>query len=252
MRVGSITLALVTFAFVFGGATFGMYLRKTLPQTYLTAETQDGVKETMVFIVTMSALVLGLLVASAKGHYDSEVDMMMQLSANFITLDRILANYGPETKEARTQLREIVLTSIERMPPERDAHALQSAEGRPGEVLMSRIHELAPKDDEQRVLKSQALSCLLNIASTRWLFFLHRTASTPLVLVFILIFWLTVIFIRLGMSYPSNAVELASLLLAALSIAAAVLLIMKFYSPYEGWLRMPITPLQTALQQIGQ
>ena len=251
--MGPITTSLVAFGCIFGGALFGMYLRRALPEKYLTAEIKDGIKETFVLIVTMSALVLGLLVASAKGHFDTEADGIVQLSANLISLDRTLAIYGPETKDARAQLRELILSIIARMHPAKDTQALQSgAKARPGEALLGAIQELAPKDDAQRVLKSQALSISFNIASTRWLMYLQRATSTPSILVFVMIFWLAMIFVRLGIFYPTNAITVPSLFVAALSVSAAVLLIMRLYSPYEGLLQIPIAPLQMALQQIGQ
>jgi hypothetical protein len=50
----------------------------------------------MGLVGTMCALVLGLLISSAKGNLDIQNMELTQMSANVILLDRVLAHYGPE------------------------------------------------------------------------------------------------------------------------------------------------------------
>ena len=100
----------IIFACVFGGALLGMLLRNFLPEHHLNADSKDVVKLGMALIATMSALLLGLLIASAKGSYDAQSGEVIQISANILQLDRVLARYGPETKEARDVLRRTALS----------------------------------------------------------------------------------------------------------------------------------------------
>jgi len=93
--------ALVVFGCVFGGALLGMRLRSLLPETHRSPESKDLIRSTMALIGTMSALVLGLLVASAKGNYDAKRDQLTAAAANIVLLDRVLAHYGPEAQSAR-------------------------------------------------------------------------------------------------------------------------------------------------------
>ena len=102
--MSSITISLIVFAWVFGGALFGIFLHAVLPQHHLSSETKDIVKLGMGLVGTMAALVLGLLVASAKGSYDAQGTELTQISANVALLDRALALYGPETKETRANI----------------------------------------------------------------------------------------------------------------------------------------------------
>jgi hypothetical protein len=71
----------------------------------------------MGLIATMSALVLALLTNSAKGSYDTQRNEVTQVAASAILLDRVLAHYGPETKEARDLLKVSVAGMIDRMWP---------------------------------------------------------------------------------------------------------------------------------------
>jgi hypothetical protein len=72
----------VVFACVFGGALLGMLLRNVLPEHHLKEDSKDAVKLGMALIATMSALVLGLLIASAKSSYDAQSGEVTQMSAN--------------------------------------------------------------------------------------------------------------------------------------------------------------------------
>src|ERR1700758_4917219 len=106
--MGPLAVSGIVFACVLGGILLGMILRAILPEEHLSAESKDVVKLGVGLIGTLTALVLGLLVASAKGSFDTQKNGLAQLSGNVIYLDRTLARYGPEAKEARDMLRESV------------------------------------------------------------------------------------------------------------------------------------------------
>ena len=113
--MSSTIISLIVFACVFGGALLGIFLHAVLPQNHLTNESKDIVKLGMGLVGTMAALVLGLLVASAKGSYDTQSAELTQMSANIALLDRVLAHYGPETKEARALLRGAVVVLLDQL-----------------------------------------------------------------------------------------------------------------------------------------
>jgi hypothetical protein len=122
-----------------------MLLRGRLPQHHLSPETKDLVKLGVGLIGTMSALVLGLLVASAKGSYDAQRSELIQMSAKVVFLDRVLAHYGPEMKETRDLLRRFVAGTIEKMWPE---HGSRPAQLQPdkatGDTFYDKVQALSP------------------------------------------------------------------------------------------------------------
>jgi hypothetical protein len=67
----------------------------------LSADTRDAIKLAVGIIATMSALILGLLVSSAKTSFDTSAAEISQLSADLILLDRQLVHYGPGAKDIR-------------------------------------------------------------------------------------------------------------------------------------------------------
>ena len=111
--MSSFTTSLIGAASIFAGAILGMGLQRRLPSHHLSKEMQDLVKLSAGTIATLTALVLGLLVSSAKSSFDGIQTGIVQGSAKFILLDRALARYGPESKAAREQLKRVVAAGIE-------------------------------------------------------------------------------------------------------------------------------------------
>ncbi len=99
--MSSMTISLTAFGCVLGCALLGIFVRSALPPEHLNADSKDVVKLSMGLVATLSALVLGLLIASAKGFYDTQNNELTDMSAKVILLDRLLAHYWPQTKETR-------------------------------------------------------------------------------------------------------------------------------------------------------
>jgi Protein of unknown function (DUF4239) len=249
----SIKISLIVFICIFGGAVLGIVLHAVLPQHHLSAESKDIVKLGMGLVGTMAALVLGLLVASAKSSYDTQSAEVTQLTTNVSLLDRILAHYGPETKEARNLLRETIARVVSQIWVEDGASTgPASPQSAGGEVLYDKIQELSPKDGSQRSLKTQALSIVMETGKLRQLMFTQGTAAVSIPLLVVLVAWLTVIFISFGLFAPFNATVVSSLFISALSVSGAIFLILDMYTPYTGVIGISSAPLQIALAQLAQ
>jgi hypothetical protein len=248
--MGPIAISLIVFACVFGGAVFGMILRSRKAQ--LSADSKDVVKLGCGLVSTMCAVVLGLLVASAKGSYDTQNNELTEMSAKVVLLDRVLAHYGPETKEVRDVLRSIVASFLARTWPKEHASSAQlEAPSRDAEAILDTIQGLSPKDDRQRLLQGQATSIVLALVQTRWLQYVQGAVSVPIPLLVILVFWLTVVFATFGLLAPLEGTVVSSLLVSALSVSATFFLILGLYSPYVGLIQVSSSPVRAALTQLG-
>lgn len=244
-------ISLTAFACVFGGALLGIVLRATLPPDHLSADSKDVVKLSMGLVATLSALVLGLLIASAKGSYDTQSNDLTEMSAKVVLLDRVLAHYGPETKETRNLLRAAVVGILDQMGSNISSSRLKAPSGG-ADVLLDKIQELAPEDDRQRSLQAQALSIVLGLGQTRWLQDAQEVTSVSMPLLAVLVFWLTIIFISFGLFAPANGTVVSSLVVSALSVSAAIFLILELYTPYSGLIKVSSAPLRVALAHLGQ
>lgn len=249
-----LTTSLVVFLCVFGGALLGMLVSPLLPVQHQGSDSKDIVRLGMGLVATTVAVALGLLIASAKSFYDTQCTEMTQLAANYVLLDRVLAHYGPEASDARAAERAVLgshlglskaLDSTNRGYSEIKSGTLR------GEVILDRIQDLSPKDDNQRSLKTQAINLSIELGRTRWLMFEQNTVPFPNLLFFMLICWLIVLFLSFGIFAPRNFTVLAGLLMAAMAVCGAVLLILAMYHPQSGLIQVSDAPLRAAFAQLG-
>jgi hypothetical protein len=251
--LSTIAIGLVVFALVFGSALLAMFVHRKLPEDHLTSDSKDVVKLGVALIATMSALVLSLLISSAKTAFDTRSNQLVQASADIVLLDRALARYGPETKEARSLLQRDVADTVERFWPENGSKHITIDPGvSPAEAIYDKIDELAPQSEGQRSLRSQSLSLALNVGQARLLMLAHMGSSIPLPFLVILVFWLCIIFASFGLFAPRNATVIAVLGVCALSVACAIFLIIELDRSFEGLLQVSGAPMRTALAQLGR
>lgn len=248
----AIGISLIVFACVAGGALFGMFLASVLPPQHLTNEAKDTVKLGMGLIGTMTAILLGLLIASAKTFFDTQSTELTKLSSNVILLDRILAHCGPDAKDARDVLRSAVGRVLDTMWPQEHAGNSQAAAPGGGEVLYEKIQALTPQNDSQRSLQSQALNEALDLGKTRWLMFEQASNSVSTTLLVVLVLWLSLIFCSFGLLAPRNPLVVVTLCLCALCVSAAIFLMIEMYSPYQGLVQVSSAPLRAALVHLGK
>ena len=250
--MSSVATGVIALVCVFGGAVLGMALRTRLPKHHLDAETKDVVKLGMGLVGTMAALILGLLVTSAKTAYDTQNAELTQVAANAMMLDRVLAHYGPETNEARQSLKNGMARALDKMGAETARGTVQGTGPRGSESLYEMIHQLTPKDDAQRSQKSEALGIAMSLGQTRWLMYEQQGIAPSKPLVYVMIFWLTIVFLSWGLFAPKHATVVATFFAAALAVSVALFLILEMYTPYSGLIRISSAPLKAALTQLGQ
>jgi hypothetical protein len=252
--MSSLAISAITFGCVYGGALLGFALRTMLPERHLGADTKDAVKTGAGLVGTMAALVLGLLVASAKSSYDQQRNEMTDISSKIVLLDRTLAHYGPETKEERDLLRDVATRILnETWSKDNTRHSrLAPSSSYGGDVLYDKLLALSPGDEIQRSLKVQALTIATAIGQTRWLMYEQTIEPVSVLLLTVLILWLTTIFISFGLFAPANLTVAASFFASALAVSSAVLLILEMYSPYQGLLHISSNTLRAAVEQLGR
>ena len=242
----------VAFACVFGGSLIGMALRRILPEHHLSTDSKEVIKLAMGLTATMSALVLALLIASAKSSYDAQRNELTQLSATIILLDRGLAHYGPETKGARDLLRRYVAEMHDQIwVNDRTSAAELEPTAMLGESFYDNLQQLSPQTDVQRSIKLEAQKMSVDLGQTRWLLSEQRGSSIPMPFLVLLVFWVTIIFLSFGLFAPPNATVIAALFLCALSVAGAIFLILELDRPFGGLVRISDLPLRNAMAHLG-
>lgn len=248
-------ISLIVFACVFGAALLGLFIGKALPEHHLSQDTKDVVKLGTALIATMAALVLSLLISSAKSSFDKMDAELVENAARAVSLDRDLADYGPETREVRDLLKRSYAARIELLFPSeksREAKLDSSEQVVRTQNIRAKLWELSPQTDAQRWLRSQAVENAGEMSSTRWLLLLQKDEPIPMTLLVVLVSWLAIIFATFGLFAPRNATAVAALFVCALSVAGAILLILEMNSPFAGLTKLSSAPMRDALAHLGQ
>jgi hypothetical protein len=250
-------VSIIVFTCTFGGALLGMWLRTALPAHHLNAESRDTVKVDVGLIATMTALVLGLVTASAKSSFDAVSTAVKQTASEMLALDRILARYGSDADEIRTGLQHEIGVRIDRLWPRDSAtpanlESIRSGIGSEAEGLSDAIRGLTPRDDAQRALQSRALDLAEALLQARWLVLAGTEASVSVPFLVVLLFWLTITFASFGLAAPRNATVLVALCMCALSVGSAIFLVLGMDGPFDGLLRVSVEPWRYAHAHLNQ
>lgn len=231
-----------------------LWLRPRLPVHHEEAETRDLIKTATGMLATLVALILGLLVSSAKGTFDTASSELTQSGAHIINLNRTLVDYGPEAQPVRALLQTNLASVIERIWPEPQSKAVPFAkdDASATRAVAEAIRQLQPQDDTQKLLKTKAESQLNALADGRWLLFEQMENPLPPMLLLVLGFWLFLLFMGLGLLAPRNATSVLALLTCILSMSAAVFLILELNHPLDGLIKVSSGPLRAALVVVSR
>ena len=230
-----------------------MLLPRVLPKENLSADSNTTIKLAIGLVITMTGIVLGMLVNSARNSYYARYDELVTTSADIIMLDRILTKYGPEAQDARSELRSVVQSTLERVWGDRSSVRIELKPSQEVEGVYDKVLALSPKIPEQILAKTEATSLAMELMRTRWLILIGTrpdSMSTPLLAV--VTSWLTAIFVSFGLFAPRNFAVHCTFFVSALAVSIAIFLIVQMNNPFTGILKIPETPMRAAFDQLGK
>jgi hypothetical protein len=105
--VGWVPIGVIIDAILFGSALLAIAAARFLPEHHLSPETKGVVTVSAAIVGTLSALVVGLLISTSSASFTAKSQQVTQISADVISLDRMLRRYGPEAQDSRTLLQVI-------------------------------------------------------------------------------------------------------------------------------------------------
>ena len=200
----------------------------------------------------MAALVLGLLIASAKSSYDTKSTQIQQITANIIQIDLDLEQYGPDAQNVRIALRETIPPLIDRIWNEGNrvkflpfAAPVEAAE------FLKKLQQLQPNNDSQRAVQAQVLSAVANLSQARLSLFAQSNDAIPTPFLAILIFWVAIIFTSFGLFVRPNRIVIVTFFVGGLSVASAILLILEMGQPFTGLMQISSEAPRHALAPLG-
>ncbi len=254
----SLSAACVTLGSLLLGFLLGIRLRRRLPADHLRGDSIEFLRTALGIIATLVALVVGLLISSAKSAFDQASAEITRTGTTVILLDRTLVAYGPGAEPIRLALREMLENMlrhhwelpVQNGPPPR-ATTPHRAHIASIDSTLRQIRLLSPSDDYHRGLRDHALSLCDDLMDTRWLLVEQAQNPLPGSFLAILLGWLALLGLGLSLIAPENHTTLISLLICCFAMASAVFLILELNRPFEGLLQISPDSLVNALHQIG-
>lgn len=247
-RASPIALSCIALVCILSGIILGTLLRNALPEQNLSGDAKDIVRLGTGLVGTIAALVLGLLIASAKSSHDTQSAQVKQMTANVILLDHLLAHYGGETRALRELLRRVVVSLIDRVWHDSAIHFATPFEASSeAEALTSQIQQLSPQTEAQHSLQARMIRVTTEMWRTRLLLFTERDEAIPMPFLVILVFWLTIIFVSFSLFAQSSPMVIGELIIFALSATGAIYLILELSQPFGGLMQISSAPLRNAL-----
>jgi hypothetical protein len=246
-------VGLAVLVVVFASAMIGRLIRRKLPESHLSDETKGVVTLSMGVVGTLTALVLGLLIATASTTFNTRNQEITTLAAKVIQLDRVLRRFGPDADDEREMLRNYTTMKLKDLFPQ--GRAKPVLENRKTIVLFEeledRLSAMEGHSPHQRWLLSHALALATDIAEVRWLLIEQDVIGIPVPVLIVVLFWLCLLFMSFGLFSPRNATVTVVLFLCVIAVAGAVQTILDLSRPFEGVVRVSDKPLRHALDVIN-
>jgi hypothetical protein len=193
---------------------------------------------------TLTALVLGLLIAGGQSSFSSKNQEVLQIGTDVIQVDQLLRRYGQEADGGRDLLRHWIAMKIQDLFPEGSGSLPNFNNPRTVSLLgelQDRLVALDAKNANQRWLQSQVLQLLSSISSERWLLAEQHTIGIAVPLLVMVVFFLAVLFLSFGLFAPRNGTAITALFICALAVSGAIEMTLDLNAPLAGHaFRLPL------------
>jgi hypothetical protein len=241
-------VAIIVFTCLAAAVALGMTLSGRLAEHHLSSESRDTVKLALGLVATLAALLLGLLVSSAKETFDTQRHQVNELAAKIATLDRALALYGAETAGARAEMRAAIEGAVAQVWSTRNGGRIDlNFDPRRGDAIFESIQQLQPTEELQSDLKARATALAFELIEGRSMVLALAAGGVSVPVLTLVIGWLVVIIFGFSLLAPRNAVAVVALTISAFAVCGAVLLLLELYQPFDGLIRISSDPLLIAL-----
>jgi hypothetical protein len=242
----------------------GIVVRGYLPEHHRDRDTLDFVRVAVGALVTFLAIVLGLLTASSKAHFDDISDSYRRMAAELTQLDSELREVGDETAPIRADMRAYLAAVIASTWPNEPAPSGSYLHGLPpGQTEATSLTTLLRHAEAQILLLQQQrpqeaalLSVVMNhyIAFTRarWAVIEADHPTIPLAFYKLMLFWTVLMFMGFGLCAPRSRVVAMTGLICAVSLASVIYVILELDDPSQGLIAVSSAPLRESLADMDR
>ena len=214
-------VGLIVLIVVFASAMIGSLIRRKLPESHFTDETKSVITLSMGVVGTLTALVLGLLTATASTTFNTRNQEITTLAAKLIQLDRLLRLFGPDADDKRELLRNYMTMKLKDLFPDGRAKPVLDNPKTTAlfEDLEDQLSAMQGHSPHQKWVLSQAKAQAAAISDLRWLLIEQDIIGIPVPVLIVVVFWLCLLFMSFGLFSPRNATVSVALFLCAIAVA---------------------------------
>ncbi len=264
-QLADLSWSILLLLLLLGASAAGHMLLPRLPERHRSRETLDTVRLVSSLVVTFAVLVLGLLTASVNSAFVTAGNDMNALAGSIRQTETCLKSYGPEAQPIRGLLRDYTASAIaSTWPEEAPPSGIYPIDERTGQKFESlalsdalqqarmNIASLRIADSAREALAEICASDFNKLSDNRWKLIgeAHRSISIPFYR--LLAFMLATVFLSFGLSAPRNALAMASICLAAGTIAAAVFVLVELDGPLDGLLKVSSASMRETLEHFDR
>ena len=240
--------ALIVFALLCGSTAVGFLLKSQLLEHYAQTGALESMSLIISFLVTITAIVLGLLINATKSFIDATQEHWAIFAGQLIRLDQSLCNYGSECEQMRRQLQSFTAAAIvnfwraDDIPTGvnyPDVRKLSKDEAT--QVLSDLVNRielgiigLKSPDPLHERLAADCFDQYKEFARARWSLLLAPQNSLPAPFLRMLVGWIMAIFVCLGLRAPANPLVIIVITLSATTLSSMVFAIIDIVDPYKG------------------
>jgi hypothetical protein len=250
-----ISLGVACWTFAFG--MVGLYLQTLLPEGHTSDRSREMIGAIVGLLSLLLALVLGALIGSSFNFYSTQKSEMETFASRALQLDLALAEFGPETAEARAKMRE-TLMKVRRMLWWRDGSGRAKPDFTVAEPLQplkamdEYVASLDPKTPAQHQFQAAAAAHAGAMEQTRFLISLQLASPVSWPLVVIVVSWAMILFCGFGVLSRINATTIVALGFGAFAVGSALFLILELSQPFTGVFRLPPAAIDQMLGSLDQ
>lgn len=233
----------------------GRWIKPRLPVDHLSSDARHAAHVGIGMLATLLALVLGLMITSAKHSFDDRQAELLHFASSVVLLDRALVGYGEGAQDVRLQLQKIFEGVRTRIDERRHDNAARPAmlmnNLRAVTALQHAILKLPADDAARHWYQARAMQLTSEIAQDRVIIVERNSSSVPALLITVVVTWAVLIYFGLGIFSESNRTVDTTLDICALAFACAIAMVIELDSPYSGLVGVSTEPLIRAAEALG-
>jgi len=253
---------LIVFGLLCTSAALGFLLKAQLLERFTETGALESMSLIISFLVTITAIVVGLLINATKGFVDATQNHWAIFAGQLIRLDQSMRNYGSESEKMRRQLQSFTAAAIVKFwraddipigVTYPDVRKLSKDEAKQVlSDLLNRIElgiiRLKTPDPLHERLAADCFEQYKEFARARWSLLLAPQNSLPAPFLRMLVAWIMIIFLSFGLRAPANPLVMIVITLSATTLSGMMFAIIDVVDPYKGLYNISSKNMHYALE----